>query len=580
MKQGNILFVDLTNSTSRVERDEALFERFMGGTAAATELLFRHGHPQGDPFAPEAPIIFAIGPFNSLYPVATKTVALFKSPLSGELGESHAGGRLSMSLRDASIDAMVITGCASRPTYIVIDNHKVTFKSARTFWGSSATSSERIIRDAETVNGRKISILRVGPAGERCSPIGCVVVDGSRHFGRTGLGGVMGSKRLKAIVISGSGNWSFEKSEMKAYREVYDALYDRVVRSKDMKKYHDVGTAINILSLSMLKGLPTRNFSQGSFENAEAVSGETFAKEHLAQHTACSHCQCGCIHLATLREEFATWHYVTAKVSYDYELIYALGTALAISSPQDILRLILEVERQGWDAISMGITLAWATEAYMSGAVTDKETAGLALAYGDVGCYLEMMRRCAAGEGEFFRNLELGCAKCSEKWGGKDFAIHYGGVEPAGYMTGENFVVSSLMGVRHSHLDDTGYGIDQKILNTPQSVEEQVSQQVQEAQWRMILNSLTICLFARGVYDREIVLKGLTALSLDWTPEKIDELGRTALRRKNEWRKLCGFDSDNLKVPLKMLRVPSAGGHITEASIKERIRLYKGFAEI
>ena len=580
MKQGNILYIDLTGKTFHIERDEELFDRFMGGTAAGTELLFRHGRPTEDPYVPAAPIIFSIGPFNSLFPVATKTVALFKSPQSGEMGESHAGGRFSMSLRDASIDAMVITGRAEQPTYIVIDNHNVTFKSARTFWGSSATSCERILRQAEPASGRKLSIVRIGPAGERMSPIACAVVDSSRHFGRTGLGGVMGSKNLKAIVVGGSGGWEFEKDEIKAYNEVYDVLYDRVVRSKDMTKYHDIGTSINIMPLSMLNGLPTRNFSQGSYEDADKVSGETFAKDHLAQHTACVHCQCGCIHMATLREEFQQWHYSTAKVSYDYELIYALGTSLSVSSPQDILRLILEVEREGWDVISMGITLAWASEAYVNGIITDKETGGLQLNFGNADVYLEMMKRCAKGEGEFFRDLEMGSAKCSEKWGGKDFAIHYGGVEPAGYMTGENFTVSSLLGVRHSHLDDLGYSIDQKILTKPQPVEEQVSQQVKEAQWRMILNSLAVCLFARAVYDPEIVHKGLVALSLDWTHEKIDELGQDMLRRKNEWRRLCGFDPDKLEIPKKMLRVRSANGRMTEESLRYRIKLYREYAGI
>ena len=580
MKQGNILYIDMASQTSRVERDEEIFERFMGGTSVGTELLFKHGRPTEDAYVPEAPIIFAIGPFSALYPVATKTIALFKSPQSREFGESHAGGRVSMAMREAGIDAMVITGRAEKPTYLVIDNHKVTFKSAVTLKGSSATSCERILREAETKSGRKLSIMRIGPAGERMSPLACVVVDSSRHFGRTGLGGVFGSKNLKAIVVSGSGGWEFEKSQMKDYKEVYDTLYERVVHSKDMTKYHDVGTSVNIMPLSMLNGLPTRNFSQGSFESAEEVSGETFAKDHLVQHTACSHCQCGCIHMATLREEFQQWHYGTSKVSYDYELIYALGTSLSIASPHDILRLILEVERQGWDVISMGITLAWASEAYVTGVITDKETDGLKLNFGDAEAYLEMMKRCGEGKGEFFRDLELGSARCSEKWGGKDFAIHYGGVEPAGYMTGENFTISSLLGIRHAHLDDFGYSLDQKILTKPMPVEEQVSQQVGEAQWRMIINSLALCLFARGVYDPEIVHKGLVALSLDWTPEKITELGVYMLKRKNEWRRLCGFDPDKLEIPKKMLHVRSANGRMSEESLRYRIKLYREYAGI
>ena len=580
MKQGNILHIDLTHSTFHIERDEALFEEFLGGTAVATELLFRHGRPEEDPYVPSAPMIFAIGPFSSLFPVATKTVALFKSPLSGELGESHAGGRIAMALRDANIDALVITGCAPSPTYIVIENHKVVFNSASTFWGSSATSAERIVRDAEGVKGRKVSVLRIGPAGERRSPMACVTVDGSRHFGRTGLGGVMGSKNLKAIALSGASGWPIEKENAKAYREVYDILYDRVVNSKEMKKYHDIGTASNVVPLSGLRGLPTRNFSQGSFEGAEHISGETFAKDYLTQHTACAHCQCGCIHMATLREEYEPWHYTTSKVSYDYELIYSLGSVLSLSSPEQVLRLILLVEKQGWDVISMGVTLAWATEAYMEGVVTDKETGGLPLAFGDAECYLEMMRRCSMGEGEFFRDLELGCAQCSAKWGGEEVAIQYGGVEPGGYMTGENFVVTSMLGVRHSHLDDTGYSIDQKLLGKKQSLREQVEQQVKEAQWRMVLNSLIICLFARGVYDREIILQGLGALGLNWDSAKLDTLAEATLQRKNEFRKLCGFDPDKMKVPAKMMRVRSATGHMDAASIKERIKLYRELSGI
>ena len=580
-KQGNILFIDLTNLTSRVERDEELFEQFMGGTAVASELLFRHGRPDLDPYAPEAPMIFAVGPFNSLYPVASKTVAMFKSPLSGELGESYAGGRLSRALRAADIDALVVTGQASSPVYLVIEGHKVTFSSAKTIWGKSAPSTERLIRDAAGDNGHKLSVLRIGPAGERRSPIACVTVDGSRHFGRLGLGGVMGAKNLKALAVFGHMGQTFKKEEIKAFREVYDVLYDRVVHSMDMSKYHDIGTASGIATLSGVRGLPVSNFSQGTFGGAEFISGEKFAKDHLSQHTACAHCQCGCIHLATLREEYKPWHYATSKVSYDYELIYAFGSVLSISTSQDVLRLIAKAEREGWDAISMGVTLAWATEAYLNGVLGDKETDGLPLAFGDAECYMEMMRRCAAGEGEFFRDLESGCAKCAAKWGGEEFAIHYGKVEPGGYMTGENMAITSLLGVRHSHLDDTGYSIDQALLNKPMPVAEQVAQQVKEAQWRMILNSLVVCLFARrGIYDQEIILKGLSALSLDWTPEKLDALGKRALQRKHEWKKLCGCDIGELKVPSKMFRVRSATGHMKEDSIKERVRLYRELAEI
>jgi len=130
--QENLLFVDLSAQTSRLVRDRELFDTWLGGTAAGTELLFRHCPPDCDPLGPDNPVVFVIGPLSGLYPVATKTVALFKSPPTGELGESHAGGRLAAALREADIDALIITGRAPHPIFLTIDNHEVRFHSAHT----------------------------------------------------------------------------------------------------------------------------------------------------------------------------------------------------------------------------------------------------------------------------------------------------------------------------------------------------------------------------------------------------------------------------------------------------------------
>ena len=573
---GRTLHVDLGSGTGRILDDGPAFSEWLDGSAAATELLFRHGEPKGDNLTPESPVIFAIGPFSALFPVATKTAALFKSPLTGELGESHAGGRLAMSLREAGIDALVITGRADRPSYLAIENDTVAVKSASTFWGQSATATDRILREAESKTGRKISVVRIGPAGERLSPMACATVDGSRHFGRLGLGAVLGSKNLKAFVVSGTK--TLPLANPKEFKAVYDVLYDRVVRSKEMKKYHDLGTAANVKPLSMIRGLPTRNFSQGNFEGADAISGERFAEKFLVQHTACAHCQCGCIHLAELREEFAPYHYSTNRVSYDYELIYAMGSMLSLSSPEDIMKLLLATEKQGWDVISLGCTLAWATESFLRGNLSLEETGGLSLSLGDGAAYLEVLERTAKGQGEFYRDLEKGCAFCSGKYGGEEWAVQYGGAEPGGYMTGENFAVTCMMGVRHSHLDDTGYSIDQKLLNAGQPLEDQVRAQVKEAQWRMVLNSLMICLFARGVYDEEVILRGLDALGLEWDAEKLQAMSEKALLRKYEWKSLCGFDHGSVKIPEKMYSVQTATGLIGRDSLEKRLRLYREYA--
>lgn len=576
--QGRVLFIDLTSGKSRIEEDGGLFTEFLGGTAVATELLFRHGNAETDPLSPLAPVIFAIGPFSALYPAATKTVALFRSPLTGELGESHAGGRFAAALRETGIDAIVITGASDRPVFLHIDGQEAKVRSAGTFWGQSAPATDRILREALEQKGRKLSIVRIGPAGERLSPMACATVDSSRHFGRLGLGAVMGSKNLKAIAISGKGSVAI--SDSKAYGSIYQTLYDRVVRSDEMKKYHELGTPANVLPLNAIRGLPTRNFTQGFFENAIQISGEAFLEEVNVQHIACAHCPCGCIQVAELREKFAPAHYSTVRVSYDYEPIFAVGTQLSISTPQEILGLIAFIEKQGWDCMSMGNTLAWATEAFLSGTIGEAETEGLSLSYGDTRSYLEAMQRTSEGKGVFFRDLEKGTAFCASKYGGDHFAMHYGGLEPAGYLTGENAVMTWVAGVRHSHLDDNGYSLDQKLLMKDMPLEEQVRMQVEEAQWRMVLNSLVVCLFARGVYDGQVISEGLGALGLDWTPERLKQFGDETLKAKYRLKRSYGFDPKKVIIPEKMFSVRTSTGLLDRERMARRLDLFLEYAGI
>ena len=535
---GRTLHVDLASGTGRLLDDGPVFSEWLGGSAAATELLFRHGDPKGDPLAPESPVIFTIGPFSALYPVATKTAALFKSlspeswenptpeggcqvpPGGGHRRPRHhrqggppllPGHRKRHRRRQIGLDLLGAVGHGHRPDPA----------------GGGEQNGTEDFR---------------GPHRPRR---GAALPHGLRHGGRLPPFRPPGTRRRSGSKTSSRKSSAWTKTapgEAEEFKEVYDILYDRVVRSKEMKKYHDLGTAANVRPLSMIRGLPTRNFSQGNFEGAGAISGERFAEKFLVQHTACAHCQCGCIHLAELREEFAPYHYSTNRVSYDYELIYAMGSMLSLSSPEDIMKLLLVTEKQGWDVISLGCTLAWATESFLRGNLSLEETGGLSLSFGDGAAYLEVLERMAKERGEFYRDLEKGCAFCAGKYGGEEWAVQYGGAEPGGYMTGENFAVTCMMGVRHSHLDDTGYSIDQKLLNAGQPLEDQVRAQVKEAQWRMVLNSLMICLFARGVYDEEVILRGLDALGLEWDAEKLQAMSEKALLRKYDWQALCGFD--------------------------------------
>ncbi|HNX75970.1 MAG TPA: aldehyde ferredoxin oxidoreductase N-terminal domain-containing protein [Candidatus Rifleibacterium sp.] len=573
-----MLDIDLTSGKSEKKDVTTLFNRFIGGTGVATALLDEF-NPATDAYDPSAPVIFAIGPFSSIFPVATKTVAMFKSPLTGNMGESHAGGRLALAMFGAGFHVIRIRGRAEFPCTLEIEGDNVRVNSASSLRGMSALAVERVLRD-HYKSDYKRSIVRIGPAGERLSPIAAATVDSSRHFGRLGLGGVLGSKNLKAIIISGGHYWKID--DVGPFNVYYTKLYQAVVASDQMKKYHDLGTPINVVPLSKINGLPTRNFSQGYFEGAAGISGETFAEKHLSQQTACAHCQCGCIHMATLRESFneAEHMYKTFKVSYDHELIFAWGSNLSISDSEDVLRLLYYVEKQGWDAISMGVIIAWAIEAFQHGLISTTHTDGLVLNFGDAATYKKMLERISQRHNEFYTDLERGSVFCGEKYGGKDFAIAFGKNEAPGYMTGLHAFLGYGTGVRHSHLDSAGYSIDQKKINSSKTSTDWTHDLYKESVWRMALNSLVICLFARNIYTPAVVSEGLRLLGFEQFDEAaVSHASRLIHAQKIRQKMNFGFKFSDLYLPARLEKAVTTSGHVSCAEFDEQVKVYQGLAE-
>lgn len=577
MRNFYMLDIDLSSGKSEKIDVTALFNRYIGGTGVATALLDEFA-PETDAYDAAAPIIFAIGPLSSIVPVATKTVAMFKSPLTGNMGESHAGGRLAMAMCGAGYHVIRIRGKSEFPCVIEIDGNTVRFNSASSLRGMSALAVERILRD-HYKSDYKRSIVRTGPAGERLSPIAAATVDSSRHFGRLGLGGVLGSKNVKALVVSGGNYWKIENPAFNAY---YNKLYQAVVNSDQMKKYHDLGTPINVVPLSKINGLPTRNFSQGYFEGAEGISGEAFAEKHLSQQTACAHCQCGCIHMATLRESFDQEEhmYKTFKVSYDHELIFAWGSNLSIGNSEDVLRLLYYVEKQGWDAISMGVILAWSVEAFQRGYLTTAHTDGIVLNFGDAQTFLKVLERISNRHNEFYSDLEKGSVYCGEKYGGKDFAIAFGKNEAPGYMTGLHAYLGYGTGVRHSHLDSAGYSIDQKKINSTKTDSDWTKDMYKESVWRMALNSLVICLFARNIYTPEIVSEGLKIVGMEqFDNAALAKVARVIHAMKIRQKMNFGFRFSDLYLPARLEKAVTTSGHVTVEQFAEQVKVYQQLAE-
>ena len=191
----NVLYVDLSRKRYWVDRREELFQKHLGGAGVAAELLHEECPAGCDPLGPENPIVFAVGPLTGLFPMGSKAVAMFKSPHTGNLGESHCGGRSAVAIRMAGLGAIVVRGTSDLPVYLAIHGDQVNFRNASTLWGmESCFTAGRIIRQNEPASGLR-TIMRIGRAGERLVSYACVTTETYRHFGRLGLGAVFGSKK-------------------------------------------------------------------------------------------------------------------------------------------------------------------------------------------------------------------------------------------------------------------------------------------------------------------------------------------------------------------------------------------------
>jgi aldehyde:ferredoxin oxidoreductase len=225
-----VLRVDLSEGTTRVDERPELFDTFLGGAGVASKLLEEECPPRVDPFSPEAPVVFAIGPFTGLLPSMDKTVAMFKSPLTGNLGESHCGGHFATALRFAGYGAVVLKGAVDAPALLLIEDSNVRIEAASSLWGLSPLQVEKALRSPDQ-EGME-SVASIGIAGENGVYYSGLIADRYHHFGRLGLGAVMGAKKLKAIKVHGTGEVPLERPT--EFKDFFEQVHRRVVQTEEM----------------------------------------------------------------------------------------------------------------------------------------------------------------------------------------------------------------------------------------------------------------------------------------------------------------------------------------------------------
>jgi aldehyde:ferredoxin oxidoreductase len=551
-----VLKVDLDKGRGKILTLDGR-DQLAGGSGLAALLFSEYGHRYRPWHDPDQPLIFTIGPLTGYFPLMSKTVCGFKSPYHDQYAESHAGGRSALALRFADLDGLIITGMAHKPSCLLIGSRQLELKDVHYMWGMEVDQAGKLLRRMSTGSGHR-SIMRIGPAGEIGSAMACINVDTYRHFGRLGGGTVMGSKNLKAIVIQGDG--VFNLPEGKKYPDLFKEVYEQLTTTDMMEKYHNLGTPVNVGVLNELKALPCRNLKQTSDPEIEGITGERFARDTLLRNSACSNCPVGCIHVGFVREKFMEPNqYLYRQVSYDFEPIFATGAMLGVTDAFKVLALLDAVEKVGLDVMSAGVALAWATEALEKGILSENDTL-VPLKFGEVDPYREAVRHLGKGSNDFYRLLGQGAMKAAEYYGGEDFACVLG-QEMAGYATGEVFFTSQALGFRHSHLDSGGYSYDQKHT-TERKVKEAADFLVQDEQGRVLLTSMVACLFAREVYQDELLADCLNSLGYTTLAENMQQVAQHIQRLRWRLRLATGFDPAEVKIPKRFTEVTNWKGPI------------------
>ncbi len=562
-----VLHVDLNSGKATVINfdDRA---RHLGGSGLAAALYQAYGNPEAPCDDPEEPLIFAIGPLTGLFPVMTKTVCGFRSPHTGQWAESHAGGRLGLSLRFAGYDALMITGRAPGLSALLVGSREIDIRDVHYLKGRGVFGTGRELRRLGRGASGHRATLRIGPAGENGVTYACINVDSFRHFGRLGSGAVMGGKNLKGIVVQGDGSYPLP-GDPKTLAKLYKDIFTEVTETTMMKKYHDLGTPENLEPLNAMRALPWRNLQATSDPGIRTVTGEYIAENFLLRKSACAGCPVGCIHIANLRRQFGDDHeYLYKQVSYDYELIYAQGTMLGLSDPQEILPILDETESCGLDSMTTGVALAWATEALEKGVISEAETL-VPLRFGEKAGYLEAVRHITNGSNEFWRALARGTMAAARQYGGEDFACVLGGQEMAGYATGEAYYVSHALGFRHSHLDSGGYSYDQS--DKAKDPDKTVDFLVKDEHGRVLLNCMVGCMFARKVYSAPRMQEALRTAGFKSAADNLEAAGTAAQRLRWKLKFATGFVPEEQPIPKRFLEVVNWKGR-TDAAYLEALR--------
>jgi aldehyde:ferredoxin oxidoreductase len=417
---GRFLHINLnTLESSWHDLEESRLRSFLGGIGLGASLLYDYAPAGVDPFSPANPLIFTSAPLVGTGLTTTaKFAVVTKSPLTGFIADSLSSSYFALELKRIGLDGLVITGRASSMVYIFIHDDHVEIREAEQLRGKSPSETESSIRSE--LNSSTVRVAAIGKAGENRVRFATISNEG-RHAGRGGVGAVMGSKNLKAIALSGKRD--VRVADPKGVEAIADSLRERSLGSLT-DKYRSIGTVANLAVFNRLGSLPTRNFQQSTFDQAEAVSGETLTENNFSRRHGCASCTIRCERLfKSLNGE---------EQRLEYETLFALGPLCGIKDPEAVLEAAHLCDLYGLDTISAGGTLAWAMECSEKGLLPEARDIGLR--FGRADALLTAIPAIAEREG-LGALLAEGSMRAALDLGGESsyWAMHVKGLELPGY---------------------------------------------------------------------------------------------------------------------------------------------------
>jgi aldehyde:ferredoxin oxidoreductase len=566
---GKVLRINLTDQTAK-EEDLPLeiAKDYIGGAGFGVKYLYDEVPADTDALGPDNKLIFASGPFSgTTVPCASRMAVTGKSPLTGAVGMALTGGHFPVELKFAGYDALIIEGQAKKPTYVWIKKGQVKFRSAKRVWGMKTLDSQQIIKNE--LKDQNVRIACIGPAGEKQAKIACIINE-MRAIGRKGLGAVMGSKNLKAIAIRGRGKIDVaDKEKLK----VAKGAFTKAMKESEVLYPHfsKTGTPMVVDATDAMGILPIRNYRDTGTSSLAEKIGEEVQKTRNIAREHCYNCPVGCSQVKVAKTE----PYMGVMTEGpEFETFYSFGSVTGVDNIDAIIAADRLADELGLDSISSGVAIAFAMELYENGILTQEDTGGLDLKFGNHEAMMSLLRMMAHREG-IGDLLADGTKVAAEKIGkgAEKYAMHVKGLELPAYDVrgakghGLNYA-TSYTGADHNR----GYCF-QEIFGIP--VPKEVDRFAYEGKgeltkWNQDIRTATadcptMCVFLLDMAVPEIAAQNTADLmeavtGLEYTADEVQQVGERINTLAKAFNVQAGLSRDDDTLPERLMTEPLKGG--------------------